>query len=457
MPLQDKTIQNCIGTKARRDFLKLGMTGCGTLGMADLLRVEGLAKKSGKPSSRQKSLIVLWLWGGPSHMETFDLKPNAPVEYRGEFVPIPTTVPGMEISEHLPLIGKQAEHLSLIRSLSHHSTGHMNSTHTVLTGYKGNPIESPPYKPDHPDIWSVTGKVLGPKKRGFPTQVSMPRARYQGGAYIGSAHEPYPVRSNPNDKNFKVPNLGLNQITQPRFHDRMSLLKQIDQFKRTVDQSGMMDSIDEFNLQAVDMLVSQEVQKAFDINQENDKTRDRYGRHTVGQRCLLARRLVEAGVRTVSIDFPHVPGQKAFSWDDHASVWNIFTEMKARLPILDQVVSALIEDLSQSGLIEDTMVLVMGEMSHTPKLSNFKGQPGREHWGKSMSLLMAGGGLSMGQVIGKTNHKGDEVVDRLIKPNDFQATLYQYLGVPLDTIFEDYTGRPTLVVPDGQPIKELFS
>jgi uncharacterized protein (DUF1501 family) len=169
----------------------------------------------------------------------------------------------------------------------------------------------------------------------------------------------------------------------------------------------------------------------------------------------LARRLVEAGVRMVTIDFPHVPGQKAFSWDDHASVWNIFTEMKQRLPVLDQVTSALIEDLHHRGLDRDVLVVVMGEMSHTPRLSNFQGQPGREHWGRTMSVLLAGGGLPMGQVIGATNRRGDEAVSRPLKPTDLLATLYSYFGIPCETSFLSAAGRPTPILPDGQPIAEF--
>jgi len=192
------------------------------------------------------------------------------------------------------------------------------------------------------------------------------------------------------------------------------------------------------------------------LNREDPRTRDRYGRTVVGQRCLLARRLVESGVRIVTVDFPTVPGQKAFSWDDHASVWNIFEQMKIRLPVLDQVVSALIEDLDQRKLLDDVLLVVMGEMSHTPRLSNFQGQPGREHWAQSMSIFMAGGGLRMGQAIGSTTSQGEEPAERPLSPNDILATWYKYLGVPLDAHFRDHFGRPTPILPHGAPIHELI-
>jgi len=217
-----------------------------------------------------------------------------------------------------------------------------------------------------------------------------------------------------------------------------------------------MEAMDGFQRRAADILTSGAAREAFDLTREDSRVRDRYGRHAVGQRCLLARRLVEAGTRIVSIDFPCVPGQKAFSWDDHASVWNIFEQMRIRLPVLDQVVSALIEDLHTRGLARDTLLIVTGEMSHTPRLNYHNGQPGREHWAQSMSLLLAGGGLRMGQAVGATNSRGDEPRIRPITPNDFQATLYQWFGIPLDTSFLDHAGRPVHIVPNGRVIEELI-
>lgn len=453
-----RTNERCPGTLPRRGFLRVGMTGLAGLGLADLLRLQNRleAASSRSGGANDKALIVLWLWGGPSHMETFDLKPNAPSEYRGEFMPIPTSAPGVSISEHLPRLARLGDKFALVRSLHHDSPGHVNSTHTVLTGYPGAAVETPPFRPEHPDFWAVTAKVRGERISGVPVHVGMPRLRYNGSAYLGGGLDPFIVPGDPNDKSFTVPNLELNAIAQPRFQDRLDLLRQFDDYRRQVDASGLMGSIDQFNQKAVSLLTSGRVRKAFDIGQEDPKVRDRYGRHEVGQRCLLARRLVESGVRIVTIDFPCVPGQKAFSWDDHASVWNIFEQMKIRLPVLDQVASALIEDIHARGLENDVLLLVMGEMSHTPRLSNYKGQPGREHWGRSMSVLLSGGGLTMGQAVGSTTSKGDEPLHRPLTPNDLLATLYQYFGVPLDTHFQDHAGRPTPILPHGQPIGELI-
>jgi hypothetical protein len=357
-------------------------------------------------------------------METFDLKPDAPVEYRGEFRPISTNVPGLEISEHLPRIAQHGDKIAIIRSLSHDSPSHVNSTHTMMTGYPGDLVETPPFHPKYPDFSSIVTHAAGPRRAGTPTHVAFPSLRYGGAAFLGSGLDPMNVAGDPNKADFKVPALNIDATTMRTLEDRTALRGQLDRFERVRDESGLMNSLDTFQQQAMSMLANRRVRDAFDMDREPDEIRDRYGRHEVGQRCLLARRLVESGVRLVTIDFPCVPGQKAFSWDDHASVWNIFEQMKIRLPVLDQVVSTLIADLYERGLSEKVLVVVMGEMSHTPRISNFNGQPGREHWGRSMSVLLSGGGMPMGQVIGSTNSKGDEPRDRPLVPGDLLATWY---------------------------------
>ncbi|MBI3863610.1 MAG: DUF1501 domain-containing protein, partial [Planctomycetia bacterium] len=274
-------------------------------------------------------------------------------------------------------------------------------------------------------------------------------------AYLGGGLEPFIVSADPNADNFQVPNLALNNVTQGRFGDRMALLSQFDHLRREIDARGLMSSMDKFDGKAVSLLTGNAARDAFDMNREDPKLRDRYGRYAVGQQCLLARRLVEAGVRLVTVDFPCVPGQKAFSWDDHASVWNIFEQMKIRLPVLDQIVSALVQDLYDRGLSDKVLLVVTGEMSHTPRLSNFQGQPGREHWGKTMSVLMSGGGMRTGQIIGATNARGDEPHTRPLTPNDLLATWYRYLGIPVETHINDFTGRPTPIIPQGRAIDEL--
>ena len=444
----------CPGTLSRRSFLHAG-TALGGLGLPGLLRAQAQAANADQATRSDKSMIVLWLWGGPSHLETFDLKPEAPLDYRGDFRPIRTNVPGIEISEHLPLIASMADKFSLVRSLSHDSPGHVNSTHTLVTGYPGDLVETPPYQPKHPNAWSVITKFLGERQPGLPVHVAN-HVRYDGSAYLGRGLEPFPVQGDPNNPNFQVPNLDVNSIPRERFSDRVKLLSHFDTMQRQIDGRGLMSVMDTFDQKALTMLTSGAAKKAFDLGLEDPRLRDRYGRHTVGQQCLLARRLVEAGVRLVTIDFPYVPGQKAQSWDDHASVWNIFQEMKHRLPVLDQVVSALMQDLHDRGLADDVLLLVMGEMSHTPRLSDFQGQPGRDHWGKAMSVFLSGGGLRMGEVVGATNAKGEEPLTRPLAPNDFLATIYKAMGVPWQAQVNDFRGRPTPLVPNGHPIEELF-
>lgn len=456
MTPQPQPATRCPGTLSRRAFLRSGLLGFGSLSLAGLLRGESRAASTGKATANQKSIIVLWLWGGPSHMETFDLKPQAPSEYRGDFRPIRTNVPGIEISEHLPRLARLADKFALIRSCHHDSPGHVNSTHTLFTGYPGELMEAPPHRPKHPDLYAVALKLLGERVPGVPPFVALPRTRYTGGAYLGTSMDPLVVSADPNSATFQVPNLTLRSARPPEFTERLSLLEQFDNLRRDLDTSGMLSALDTFQQKAVALLTSDTARKAFALDTEDPRLRDRYGRHEVGQRCLLARRLVEAGTRLVTIDFPCVPGQKAFSWDDHASVWNIFEQMRIRLPVLDQVVSALIEDIHGRQLQDEVLLLVMGEMSHTPKLNYYQGQPGREHWGQSMSLLLSGGGMPMGQVIGSTNHKGEEPRERPLTPNDVLATWYSYLGIPPETHFQDFVGRPTPIVPNGRPITELI-
>lgn len=448
----------CPGTIPRRAFMRAGLAGLWGLSLADLLRAEGAAAAAGQGpgSGSRKSILVLWLWGGPSHMETFDLKPEAPAEFRGDFRPVKTSVPGIEICEHLPLLARRAHRFALVRSLHHESAGHVNSTHTVLTGYPGDPVETPPYKPKYPDAWAVTTKLRGDWSRGIPPYVTLGPTRELGAAYLGNDLDPLRVMADPNAPGFAAPDIALPEAARPRFARRARLLERFDAVRRGIDAAPEEAALDAYQRKALGVLTSDAAAKAFDLGREDAKTRDRYGRHTVGQRCLLARRLIEAGARIVNVDFPCVPGQKAFSWDDHASVWNIFEQMKIRLPVLDQVVSALVDDLYERGLQEDVLLLVMGEMSRTPRLSNFNGQPGREHWPYAMSALLSGGGLRMGQAIGATNPRGEEPAERPLSPNDLLATFYRHFGIPLDTQFVDRTGRPVPILPGGEPIGELF-
>jgi hypothetical protein len=445
----------------RRAFLRASLTGLSSLGLADLLRLEATASGANalRRPAQGPSMIVVWLWGGPSHMETFDLKPDAPEAYRGTFRPIATNVPGVEICEKLPQLARIADKYVLIRSVAHDSPGHVNSTHTVLTGYPGALVEAPPYTPRYPYLFNAAHKLLPSRLPGLPQWVALPDLRYQGGEHLGPSYGPFRVAADPSAADFQVPDLALDAARRDRLSSRGRLRATLERTPPSLglglNDSAIADTFDAYQQQAMDLLCSSAAREAFDLGREDPRLRDRFGRNLVGQRCLLARRLVEAGVRLVTVDFPCVPGQKAFSWDDHASVWNIFDQMEIRLPVLDQAVSALIEDVYASGLDRDTLVVVMGEMGRTPRLSNFNGQPGREHWPAAMSILMAGGGMPMGQVIGSTTSKGEEPRDRRFHPCDVLATWYHFLGIDPTRTLPDRTGRPIALLPRGEPIREL--
>lgn len=443
----------CRGTMPRRAFLRTGLTGLSTLGLAELLAARA---RAGDSSATGPSMIVVWLWGGPSHMETFDPKPEAPAEYRGKFGVIPTSVPGVTITEKLPRLARLADKYCLIRSCAHDSPGHVNATHSVLTGYPGEPVETPPFQPRYPDVFTVANKVLPPRRSALPQYVGLPEMRYHGGGHLGRSHGPFSIAADPNAPEFSIPSLVIDDARRARLAGRSGLLDAFDRVRNDVDASGVMDAMDAHRRRATEMLTGTAVRNAFEVAREDPRLRDRYGRNIIGQRCLLARRLVEAGTRLVTVDFPCVPGQKAFSWDDHASVWNIFDQMEIRLPVLDQAVSALIEDVFSRGLDRETLIVVMGEMGRTPRLSDFKGQPGREHWPNAMSILMAGGGMPMGQVIGATTAKGEEPKDRRLHPGDVLATWYKFLGIDHTLSFPDRSGRPIGILPQGTPIRELI-
>jgi hypothetical protein len=451
----------CEGTLPRRGFLRAALTGFSTLGLSDLLRLKDRAAAAASTSAsaslpaRGPSMIVVWLWGGPSHMETFDLKPDAPEAFRGLFRPIATNVPGIEICEKLPRLARVADKYALIRSLAHDSPGHVNSTHTVLTGYPGELVETPPFVAKYPCVFNAAHKLLPSRLPSLPQWVALPDLRYEGGGYLGRSYGPFRVKGDPNAPDFQVPELILDATRRDRLAGRSRLLAAFDRVRGDLDALGVADSFDAYQQQALTVLTGPNAHDAFDLGREDPRLRDRYGRHLIGQRCLLARRLVEAGVRLVTVDFPYVPGQKAFSWDDHASVWNIFEQMEIRLPVLDEAVSALIEDIHARGLDREVLVVVMGEMGRTPRLSNFNGQPGREHWSAAMSVLLAGGGLAMGQVIGATTRKGEEPSTRRLHPNDLLATWYRYLGIDTHQVFHDPNGRPIPLLPHGEPIREL--
>jgi hypothetical protein len=432
----------------RRDFLQVGTLALGGLTLSDVLRTRAAA--AAKPGSRSsaKSVILYWLDGGPTHFETYDPKPEAPEEYRGPLGAIDTNVPGIRLSELLVQHAKVMDKVALLRSVHHNNGDHFAAGHWMLTGYHGSNAAN--LTPQYPSIGSIVARLRGPNTPGMPPYVAVPyaatiglRPGYMGAAYLGVAYHPFDAGGDPNSPNYKVPNIELpGGLDFERLDDRKSLLTGLDRLRRDADQTGLMDGLDSFNQKAFELITSGEARRAFDLSSEDPRIRDRYGRNTYGQSALLARRLVEAGVTFVSI---HNGG-----WDHHS---NILEGMRSRLPSMDQSIAALIEDLDQRGLLQDTVVCVMGEFGRTPRVN---GTAGRDHWGNVMSVLLGGGGLRGGQVVGASNSKGEFPVEYPIKPADVLATIYHVLGIDMTAHFVNRAGRPIPINNSGEPIKPLI-
>jgi hypothetical protein len=458
----------CPGPLSRRSFLEAGYMALGGLGLADLLRQRVLANSLNPQAGNREdtAVIFIWLLGGPSHMETYDMKPNAPSDYRGQLNPIATNTPGMEICELLPQHAKVADKFSIIRSISHEDSQHARGSVRFLSGRKTqsvNPIS------EFPTVGPIVAKMREQRRVGVPNYVaSSPRAYGGGSAYLGESAMPFVVGGNPGAPGYTVPNLSVSNSVKDRLDDRLGLLKSFDHFRRDVDLHGSMQAMDNINEQALGMLTSDKAREAFDLSQESDATRDRYGRHKWGQRALLARRLVEAGTSfvTMYMNNPDVPGTQKNrihgNWDIHAINGDLYYDLGVRMPHFDRAVAALIEDIYSRGLDKKVMLVVSGEFGRTPRITVQPGtkskvmQPGRDHWPGAMSVLVSGGGAPMGQVIGSTTAKGEYAKDNKLDPNDLLATVYHFLGIDQNHEFLDLSGRPMPILPHGAPIKELI-
>jgi hypothetical protein len=389
--------------------------------------------------------------GGPTHFETFDPKPEAPVEIRGEFQPIHTNVSGIQICEHLPQLASIANKYAIVRSVCHNQGNHGAGNHYMMTGAPPRiPVGCGAFVSFHPSLGSVAAKER-PAPHGLPPYFSMPSMSRSGGPnFLGAKYAPFVVGGDPNNKHFRVRDVELpSGITDDRFGARRDLRHLVDRLPRFSDPATAdpVVAVDEFFQQGVELITTPEAQKAFDIQTESDATRDAYGRNSFGQRALLARRLVEAGVPFVTL----YDG----GWDHHS---DLFGALKTRLPSWDQTVAALINDLDQRGLLETTMVIALGEFGRTPKISTLPGQAkaGRDHWANAMSILFAGGGTPGGQVIGATDRQGHSACERILSPENFVSTVYLKMGIDPDKVYYTPSGRPTHLVSDPTPIKELM-
>jgi Protein of unknown function (DUF1501) len=447
---------SCTGPMSRREFLHVGALALGGLSLPHL------AAASANRSSRPTSVILFWMWGGPSQFETFDPKPDAPIEYRGPFRPIRTAVPGMDVCELFPRLAQQGQRLALIRSLHHTMSSHNDGSIEVLTGK--TPVVPDPTstaRSDHPDFGMITSRLRGLRPDGLPQYVGVPTQPFMTRpTYLGLNHQAF-VAGDPAAAGYTPPHLGLTgNVSIEQFASRRRLLTNFDQLRRDMDAHGRLEGSDRLRDAAFQLLSNPQVSDAFDLGREDARLRDRYGRHLWGQSCLLARRLAEAGAGVITIDAlaPEKGRPIYFSWDDHADAqpgWDLGEGMRWRAPYMDQALSALIDDVHDRGLDRDILILALGEFGRTPRVTSLNGKMGRDHYPQAMCALVSGGGLRMGQVIGATSSRGEHPRERPLTPQDLLATVYRHLAIDHGHEFHDFSGRPIPVLFSGQPIREL--
>jgi uncharacterized protein DUF1501 len=430
----------------RRTFLQIG--GLATFGLS---LPQYLRARSGSPAAplKAKRCILLWMQGGPSHIDSFDPKPNAPVEIRGEFGTVPTTIPGVRFAEPLPLLAQQAGRLAIIRGHDPKNGSHGVADHLMMSGHKFNP--SLPF----PCFGSVIAKErsqggeAGTRGLDQLPFVQLGRAidrRFNGGiaGFLGDQYNPFEVPDDPSSPRFQVRDLAIaGDAERKRLDRRYAMLEDLENYQRNVESAPVVRARDEFYEKAHGVITGPAAKRAFDLAQEPDKLRDRYGRNSLGQGCLLARRLVEAGVQFVTV----TDG----GWDTHTEN---FRSLKTRLlPRVDRGLSALLDDLAMRGLLDETLVVWFGDFGRTPKVNP---TAGRDHWSTAGVALMAGGGLKCGQVVGATNALAEYVTDNPVSPQDIAATIYTVMGVKLHTWYKTQDGRPVELCPEGKPVKALI-
>lgn len=435
----------CEGT-TRRDCLKLGLHSLVAGGLVGALRAQSLAAAAAPKAPQAKACILIWLDGGPSHYETFDPKPEAPLEIRGSFDATATKIKGVRFSEHMKKLAALGDKFAVIRSIQHNQGNHGAGNHYMMTGAPPRiPVGCGAFVSFHPSLGSVTAKEIG-APQGIPAYFSMPAMTRSGGPnFLGAQFAPFVVPGDPNSGAFRVRDVSLpSGLTGERYLSRRETRSEIDQMQRINDEAAgdPVVAMDKFYQQGHQILTSKEAQKAFDIHSEPEEMRTRYGRNGFGQRALLARRLVEAGVPFVTLD--------EGGWDHHTK---IFESLGKRLPSFDATIATLIEDLAERGMLEQTMVVVLGEFGRTPQINK---DGGRDHWSNAMSVLFAGGGTPGGQVIGATDRQGYAAVDRVLSPENFVSTIYTKLGIDPNKVLYTPQGRPTHLVSDPTPISELM-
>lgn len=422
---------NCDGI-GRRDFMKIGGLGLGGFGLPQLLAAREQAAKSGK-YVKDTSVVWLWLGGGPTHVETFDPKMSAPVEYRSVTGEVTTSVPGVTIGGQFEKIGQQAEHFAFVRSFAHTNSGHGGGTHFLMTGYDNRMVDNGG-QPTRPSLGSITARVRGAnhKETGMPTYVRLDGIGSDGPAFLGTAYAPFGTN------NQAKTNMALRTSLE-RVEDRRALLEGFDTFQRDADRTGLMTGLDAFEKQAFNLVLG-DATDAFDLKKENSKVVSRYGKG-LGEQLLIARRLCEKGCGFVTLNYG--------GWDMHG---NILQSMKGRAPMLDHAVATFVQDVQERGLGDNILLVISGEFGRTPKINR---NAGRDHWAPLSTLALSGGGLKMGQTVGESDSKVTRPQTRPITPQDLMATVFDVLGIELQTQFVNQGGRPVYMVEHGKPIPEL--
>jgi len=438
---------NCNGI-GRRNFLQTGFGAIGGLAFSQILALRAkAAQERGKSSPDQINCILVWLDGGPSHYETFDPKPDAPAEIRGSFKTVPTCVPGVHFSEHLPKLAKSFDKFTVVRSICHKDPNHGGGNHYLMTGTPTPvPVGCGAFVSFHPSFGSMVSHERG-VRNGLPAYMSLASAARSGGPnFLGTQHAPFVIGGDPSQKTFRVRDVAIPpEISEGRALQRNQLRASLDRLQRIKDNLADDPTVgfDNFYAQGMELVTSTTAQAAFDLNKEPDTIRDLYGRNDFGQRLLLARRLAEVGV---SFTVAYWGG-----WDHHKEIHKAYKDNFA--PKLDQGLNALITDLDQRGMLDSTLVICLGEFGRTPKVNK---DGGRDHWPNAMSVVMAGAGIPGGQIVGATDPKGYYAAENIYSPEDFAVSLYTKLGIEPHQMLVSATGRPTHLVNGGKIIKELF-
>ncbi len=456
---------------SRRNMLKAGMAGLAGLSLPGLLQTQAQATAVGEAMSH-KSVILLWMTGGPSHIDTWDPKPDRPFNNRGPFAPISTALPGVQICEHLPKQAAMLDRFTVIRSVDCAKSSHQPNQ-VMQTGNREAAPRTNPKGDRYPAIGSIVGKHHGANHPAMPPYVAFQKhfSHVAWGGYLGKQFDPFDgnkaavlpsydllgkdLGKTTGANIFKMP----SALNHDRLNDRTSLMQDLDRLRSGLDQGGAMGALDQYGQQALDMLLGHRAQQAFDLSQEPASNRERYGDHLWCQQTLLARRLVEAGVSFVTLDLSYHTASG--TWDNHGIPGGVYggisKGLKPLLPLFDHLLTTLVSDLEERGLLDEVLVIAMGEFGRSPNMGTQNSVDGRNHWPVVMSMSLAGGGLRHGQVIGASDHQGGEIADRPVTPGDLAATIYRHMGVSLDGTYLDDRGRPRYFVQEnGRPLPELF-